>query len=211
MAILKERFGFDSLAARRSTLAFAGLPPGVRVLDIGTGSGWMALVLAEAGHSVTSIDVDAAATVGARKRAQEAGAGVAGRIRFLTAGGTRLPFSDGFFDAVFSFETMHHLPDCAAAVREMVRVCAPGGQIIVADLNTRGLRAVRAVVLETQGKRHQENVCSPAEVERLLLCIGSVERHDQRHITTFVVRPAGSSPGVSSPRAPYSSDHHGLS
>src|SRR2546425_890045 len=46
-------------------------------------------------------------------------------------GAARLPFDDGTFDRVYSWGVLHHTPDTARAVREAVRVLAPGGRLCV--------------------------------------------------------------------------------
>jgi 2-polyprenyl-3-methyl-5-hydroxy-6-metoxy-1,4-benzoquinol methylase len=44
---------------------------------------------------------------------------------------TRLPFADGFFDIVVCSEVLEHIPDNGAAIRELVRVVKPGGDLVV--------------------------------------------------------------------------------
>lgn len=49
--------------------------------------------------------------------------------RFANADGTRLPFADETFDVVYSVGVLHHVPDMAAACREVARVTRPGGRV----------------------------------------------------------------------------------
>lgn len=187
MTVLLERYGFDSVADRRRAVAMVGLPSASRVLDIGTGSGWMAFVLAQAGHAVTSVDIDAATLKRAQGRARQVGQDIVQHVRFLQADALELPFDDGQFDAVFSFDSMHHLPDCKRAICEMLRVCRRGGIVVVADLNQRGLAAVRRVIAQS-GQRHEENQCRVDLIGRILAeWPGQVVRHDWDFITCFVL------------------------
>lgn len=188
MMLLKEQFHFDSIANRQTALQLARLPETAHVLDVGTGSGWMAFVLAQAGHAVTSVDIDAGTLMRAEARARQIGGEVAGRVRFMQADALDLPFADDVFDAVFSFDSMHHLPDCDRAISEMLRVCQIAGTIVIADLNARGLAAVRNVIAQG-GERHEENRCRVNAVGRILAdSPGHLVRHDGDFVTAFVLR-----------------------
>jgi len=167
MKILKEAYGFDTVAEREACLELALPFAGKTVLDLGTGSGWMAIVLAQADYQVTTVDIDREALQRAKERARDEGNEIFNRIRFEIADARDLPFRNRHFDAVFSFDTMHHMPDCEAVIAESWRVCKPGGVIMVADLNSRGLTVVRKVVQQS-GESHYENPCRIPDVETLL-------------------------------------------
>jgi SAM-dependent methyltransferase len=108
-------------------LAALGDPPSV--LDVGCGSGRLAVELAGRGAAVTGIDVSDARLAAARKRAN--GAGVA--VRFVHADMTApLPFADAAFGAGVSRLSLMVAPDPAAVLREVARVVAPGGPIVTA-------------------------------------------------------------------------------
>jgi SAM-dependent methyltransferase len=100
--------------------------PGVRLLDIGTGSGSsVAVPAAQRGAEVVGADVTDASFPAACRRAEEARVDV----EWVVADAVQLPFEDGSFDVVAS--TFGHMfaPDQQAAARELVRVCRPGGTI----------------------------------------------------------------------------------
>jgi len=121
-------------AFRERLLTLAGVEAGESVLDIGCGTGTLAI--AAAGHvgpqgSVSGIDASTEMIARARRKAAKAGVGVV----FELAPAERLPFSDGRFDLVLSTLMLHHLPrntrqQCA---REVRRVLKPGGRILVVD------------------------------------------------------------------------------
>jgi ubiquinone/menaquinone biosynthesis C-methylase UbiE len=100
-----------------------------RVLDVGTGPGVMAFLLAELGHEVTGIDIAPGMLARARAHNEERGAGV----RFEGGAADAPPFAEGSFDVVFSRHVVWALPDPAAAVEAWRRVLAPGGQVVVID------------------------------------------------------------------------------
>jgi ubiquinone/menaquinone biosynthesis C-methylase UbiE len=80
-------------------------------LDVGTGCGLLAAALVGIRAFVTSIDIDFETVVQARDRLTSKSAGIAGRSRLLVADVSRLPFPSDIFDAVFCFDSMHHMTD----------------------------------------------------------------------------------------------------
>ena len=96
---------------------------GKRVLDLGTGTGFVASLLAAQKAEVDAVDVSEASLAVARWRAEVSG--VAGRIRFHAAPAERLPFPDGCFDAICGAFVLHHL-DLGVAAPELRRVLRPG-------------------------------------------------------------------------------------
>ena len=145
-SILKEQYGFDAAAAREELIRLAGRFHGKRVLDVGTGCGSLAVVLAQHGFAVTTIDINADSLNCIRERTDHLSRKTVDRIRFVKADALRLPFRSQTFDGVFSFDSLHHMPDCPATVAEMLRVLTPGGVLAVADLNEIGAQAVADVI-----------------------------------------------------------------
>ncbi|MGX2993218.1 class I SAM-dependent methyltransferase [Streptomyces sp. JNUCC 64] len=105
--------------------------PAPRVLDVGTGSGPAALAAARAGARVVGLDRAADLLRTARERA--AGAGVAGRTRFVVGDAGALPFPRASFDVALSTFGVMFAPDPWRAAAELVRVCGPGGLLAVAS------------------------------------------------------------------------------
>lgn len=118
----------DALA---SLLDLAAAGPGERVLDAACGPGIVACELAAAGAEVVGVDLTPAMIELATERAAERD--VAGRCRFELGAMEALPFADGTFDVVVSRYALHHAADPAVVAAELVRVCAPGGRVVVVD------------------------------------------------------------------------------
>ena len=97
-----------------------------RCLEIGVGTGRIALPLAGAGVPMAGIDVSAA-MVG-RLLAKSGGSAP---FPLALADATRLPFRDGPFGAALSVHVLHLLPEWEAAVDELLRVVRPGGVVLV--------------------------------------------------------------------------------
>jgi SAM-dependent methyltransferase len=94
---------------------------GADVLDAGCGVGYGTAYLAEVAASVVGVDVSAEAIAYAARR-------YAGpRVSFRQMDVTALELTNASFDVVCSFETLEHVNDAGAAVREAARVLRPGG------------------------------------------------------------------------------------
>ena len=101
-----------------------------RVLDIGTGAGHTALILAPRVSSVVLTDPVPAMLATARRLVEEA---EVRNAEFVEAVAERLPFPDASFDIVTTRLAAHHFDDVALAIREVARVLRPGGIFIFVD------------------------------------------------------------------------------
>ncbi|KIF02021.1 ubiquinone biosynthesis methyltransferase UbiE [Streptomyces sp. RSD-27] len=121
-------------AANSAAYLVGELRPGMRVLDVGCGPGTITADLAELvapGGRVTA--VDAAPDVLAAAGAYAAERGLAGAVEFAVADVHALEFSDDTFDVVHAHQVLQHVGDPVRALREMRRVCRPGGTVAVRD------------------------------------------------------------------------------
>jgi SAM-dependent methyltransferase len=103
---------------------------GRSVLDAASGEGFGARILAETAARVTGVELDEGAVAHARGRYPG--------IDFQTGDVTALPFPDGSFEAVVSFETIEHVDGPERAIAEFRRVLAPGGILLVSTPNVAG-------------------------------------------------------------------------
>ncbi|HKF30520.1 MAG TPA: class I SAM-dependent methyltransferase [Candidatus Binataceae bacterium] len=119
---------------REKTLDLAQLAVGESVLDIGCGTGTLAIAAKRrvgSSASVTGIDASPHMIARARKKARSVGADVT----FATADVERLPYAAGTFDVVLSTVMLHHLSDDARlkCIGEVRRVLKPGGRFLALD------------------------------------------------------------------------------
>ena len=125
----------DGLAeARRDPdTAFAGLKlrPGLRVLDVGCGTGDYLQIMAGLVAPGPAVGVDLSATLAARARQRAAPDQAA--VSFHVGDARELPFADAVFDRVVANQVLLHLADPWQAVAEMRRVLAPGGLLSVGE------------------------------------------------------------------------------
>lgn len=106
------------------------IPPGLRVADVGTGTGVLAMELAAAGLSVVAVDRSPAMLEAARAKIAERGE-LAIDLRLGEA--SRLPLDDAEVDAAFAHMVLQYLPSPAEALAEMARVVKPGGSVVAID------------------------------------------------------------------------------
>lgn len=121
------------------------LVKGRRVLDAACGEGYGSALLARTASSVTGVDVSADAVEHAKDRY------VIPNLEFLEANCLALPFSDGEFGCIVSFETLEHLEDQDGLMSEFRRVLSPDGFLLVSTPD-------KAVYTDKMGNRNEYHV-----------------------------------------------------
>jgi ubiquinone/menaquinone biosynthesis C-methylase UbiE len=172
-------------AAQRQLIAQADVHAGGRVLDIGCGTGTLALMLKaqKADTHVVGLDPDEHALDRAKRKAARAGVDVELVRGFADA----IPYADGSFDRVLSSFMLHHLTtdEKAATLRDVHRVLKPGGSFHLLDFSAaeHQPRGFVARLLHREGHLHGQ---APADVLRMLLDAGLVEaKHMNTRRTLF--------------------------
>lgn len=141
--------------------------PGLRWLDVGTGTGALAQLAGSGGSDVTAVDLAPGLVETARRLADAQGLAIDFRVGDAEA----LDFDDGSFEVISSAMGLFLAPDHAAVARELARVCEPGGRIgFTAWREDAGFMAVMRKytppLLEGQGD--QLDWSSEEYVERML-------------------------------------------
>jgi ubiquinone/menaquinone biosynthesis C-methylase UbiE len=108
------------------------LVPGARVLDVGCGPGTITVDFAARVAPGSVLGIDRAGDVLDRARDAARDAGV-DNVEFAAGDVYALDASDAAFDVVHAHQVLQHLTDPVAALREMRRVCAPGGVVAARD------------------------------------------------------------------------------
>jgi arsenite methyltransferase len=124
----------DVIEQRHATLRALGLRVGESVLDVGSGPGLLTAEMAQAvgpaGHA-TGLDVSDAMLAISQHRSGDLDG--AGRLSFVKADATALPFPDATFDAATSIQVYEYVADLPSALTELHRVLRPGGRALILD------------------------------------------------------------------------------
>ena len=135
---------------------------GGKVLDMGTGSGLLAIELAKTKgchFDITAVDISENMIKRAVDNARQAG--VEDKVRFMVSTAAALPFPDNSFDLVMSYASLHHWLEPVTVFNEIERVVKKSGSFIIRD-NKRVYqnpfwKAVIWFISLFMNKRHREN------------------------------------------------------
>jgi ubiquinone/menaquinone biosynthesis C-methylase UbiE len=161
----KEALAYDLVVSKYKDIVHASFaetvinlsPPEGRYLDIGTGTGWDAILVAKntSNVQVTAIDLSDEmlrfAICSSRRERVDT------KIKFIKADAKCLPFDDGTFDAVFSQNMLHHLPEPERMLSEIKRVVKSDGAIIIRDL-VRHSKFMNAICVNVLGINYNKTM-----------------------------------------------------
>jgi SAM-dependent methyltransferase len=164
------RRGFERLVRPQS---------GLRLLDLGCGTGQSAKLYLDRAASYVGCDLSFASLAIARRERRAARGARGGH--WANGDATRLPFADGSLDAVCFSSILHHLPDnYVDALREACRVVRSGGFVFAFDPNVLHpamalLRHPRSPFYEPRGVSPQERPLAPGELRARFRDAGLVD------------------------------------
>ena len=119
-------------------------------LEIGVGTGRIALPLADAGVEICGIDLSVPMMMKLREK------DIGGRVPFAVADARRLPFPSGTFGTAIAAHVFHLIPDWEKAIDELIRVVQPQGRLLVSGLGEPKnvpWEEIRGRMRETLGER----------------------------------------------------------
>jgi len=177
-----------------AVVEIAGVVPGKAVLDIGTGTGNLALRCLARGAAVVGLDPSEPMLARAR---QKAPSGASIEFKRVDEPFVNIPYPDGAFDAVVSTYAYHHVPHSRKheSVREMVRVLKPAGTWALGDVVFEDAQAERRALREHDWLE-EEWFARIGELRPLLAAFGMELSARQFTAVTWVVwatKPAGQS------------------
>ena len=153
----------------------------IEVLDVGTGTGFLAILAAELGARVVGADLSSEMVAAAEQSAQAAGVG--DETLFITANAERIPyFGDERFDLIVSRNLVWTLPSPAAAYREWQRLLRPGGRLVIFDADYGAVSFAKLTAsLEAEGVENahegiQESTLDECDAIKAQLAISAKRR-----------------------------------
>ena len=174
---------FEHLARYRFAAGFAR---GRTVIDCACGDGTGADHFAAAGAvTVLAFDNDPDAVASAASRFGR------DNLRFAVADATALPLGDSTADLYISLETIEHLPDATAFLREVVRVLRPGGTFVCSTPNRTVTYPGATLRTRPWNPFHVREYSEPEFVELLGRYFGRVELYGQNRQSGWYTRLAG--------------------
>jgi ubiquinone/menaquinone biosynthesis C-methylase UbiE len=135
----------------------ARIGPADTILDVACGPGLLACAFARLASHVTGIDLTPAMIDQARDLQRAEGLS---NLSWHVGDVSSLPFPDASFSVAFTRYSFHHILDPGAVLAEMVRVCRPGGRVVVVDVYTSGPEQAAAY-------NHVERLRDPSHVRAL--------------------------------------------
>ena len=143
------------------------------VLDVGTGTGFLANMIAELGYQSTGIDFAEGMLELGRENAKKRGTAV----DFVIGDGEQLPFADNSFDVVVNSRVLWLLLDPVKAIAEWKRVLKPGG-VLLSFIRIISPEDIERMKRESRQNGPKNGVCCPPEIEAAMpLRDAPLDRH----------------------------------
>ncbi|MCK4912417.1 MAG: class I SAM-dependent methyltransferase, partial [Candidatus Omnitrophica bacterium] len=136
---LYKKFGYD-IEAERKFLLDKSEPLYGDILEVGTGKGYLAAILAKEGHEFISLDISEEEQKLARLHLKHLK--LEEKVDFRIGNAENLSFADKSFDIVISSHVVHHLNHPFKVIGEFIRVISYEGKIILSDFSKEGLAVV---------------------------------------------------------------------
>jgi ubiquinone/menaquinone biosynthesis C-methylase UbiE len=117
------------------------IPKDAKILDVGTGRGYMAIILALQGYKVTTGEPEG--TFWADWESSAKKVNVDHKISFIPLNAEKLHFESSNFDAIFLYATFHHINNRTGALSELMRVLKNNGVLVIIEFTDEGIEVVR--------------------------------------------------------------------
>jgi ubiquinone/menaquinone biosynthesis C-methylase UbiE len=153
-------------------VAMAEAGPHDTVLDVACGPGLVVCAFARVVRHATGIDLTPAMLEQARAFQHQQGLE---NVSWRQGDVLPLPYADGAFSIVSARFAFHHFPDPLAVLREMKRVCQPGGRIVVADSAPEAAKAAAFNAMEQLRDPSHVRAMPVEELRSLFVAVGLTE------------------------------------
>lgn len=168
-------YGFD-IDKQRQFVIDTAKPIKEKILEVGTGKGHFALMLAKEGYKFTSIDIDKSEQYYAELNLKYFGFYNSVDLKIEDA--EHLSFADNSFGTIFSVNVVHHLKNPFKVIDEFIRVCSPNGKLVISDFNKAGFDLLDRIHSK-DGIIHEVNDTDLKKIEEYIKSKGfKIERYN---------------------------------
>ena len=136
------------------------------ILEVGTGKGHFALMLAKEGYKFTSVDISEDEQHIAKLNLRYFD--VEDHVDFKIENAEHLSFKDESFDVIFSVNVLHHLDTPFKVIDEFTRIVTPKGKIVLSDFTKEGFDMLDKI-LAAEDKTHEKREVSLRDIEECLI------------------------------------------
>ncbi|MBX7255879.1 MAG: class I SAM-dependent methyltransferase [Candidatus Hydrogenedentes bacterium] len=123
-----------------------------RVLDVGTGPGWLLLAIRAQSRDLELVGIDISPAMVHQAHENIGAAGLANHIEVREGGAANIPFPESSFDLVVSTGSLHHWTDAEGGLNEIYRVLKPGGTALIYDVVTNTPKAAMTEAAKQFGR-----------------------------------------------------------
>ena len=169
-------------SAIATAISVSGVTPDDTVLDVACGPGVLSCAFAKVASHVTGIDITPTMLVQARKLQESAGVM---NVTWQAGDVYNMPFRDASFSMLITRYAFHHIERPEEVLTEMVRVCQPGGRVVVIDSAPLPQRAEEFNAIEKRRDPSHTRALTQAEIAKFMRAAGlGIER---RHLYAWEV------------------------
>jgi ubiquinone/menaquinone biosynthesis C-methylase UbiE len=161
MDILLQNCGFNLTEEYAKALDTANFKRFSSVLDVATGSGRMALALAQKNYKVLSCDISPEALIKAKARLGE----MIDRVALQVMNAEAMPFKSNSLPAITCANALHEMDNPVAVLREIARIISPAGKLLVIDFNPFGFNLMERLHNELNRGRHPKGIMAAKEID----------------------------------------------
>jgi 2-polyprenyl-3-methyl-5-hydroxy-6-metoxy-1,4-benzoquinol methylase len=146
-----KTYGYDNEKERLFIIS-AAWPVTGRILEAGTGKGYLTLELAKKGYMFTTYDINPEVQRIAKMNLAQAG--LIDGVNFVIEGKEKLGFEGGSFDVIFCVNTLHHLEKSSVVLDEFLRVLSEKGRLILSDFTEKAFQ-IMDIIHASEGGKHE--------------------------------------------------------
>lgn len=163
-AAFYKKFGYD-IEKERNFIIEKAKPFCGGMLEVGTGKGYLTVVLAKEGYCFVSVDISDEEQEFARLNIKYLG--LEKQVDFVIQNAEHLDFESGRFDIIFSVNLIHHLKNPFKVIDSLIRAASYGCKIVLSDFSKEGLKLVDEVH-NSEGRKHKVEQVGLADISKYL-------------------------------------------